>query len=445
MFELWQTDHLGKYCYIKARIGWRGLSASEYTESGPYLIAGKHVENGVIDWDTCDHISEIRYRESWEIALSEGDVILTKDGTIGRVARIDSLPGKATINGTMMLIRPGEGLDYRFLYHVLNGEEFKRLIEDKVSGSSIPHIFQRDMINLPISFPPIEHQVRLAQILDTLETAIRETEALIDKLKAVKLGLLHDLLTRGIDANGQLRPTQSEAPQLYKETPLGWIPREWEVAQLVSLLADFDPAMRSGPFGSALLKEELVEIGLPLLGIDNVHTERFIAEFRRCVTPEKFRQLSRYAVRPGDLMITIMGTVGRCCLVPDDLGLALSSKHTWTISLDQDRYSPFLAMLQVNYSPWVAQHFARDQQGGTMMAIRSETLRSLLLPVPAPEEQHAIEARLREVGNRIDAETAALGKMKLEKSGLMDDLLTGRVRVTPLLKSVQQATVQMGT
>jgi len=439
MSELWQTDHLGNYCYIKARIGWRGLSASEYTESGPYLIAGKHVENGVIDWDTCDHISEIRYRESWEIALSEGDVIITKDGTIGRVARIDSLPGKATINGTMMLIRPGEGLDYRFLYHVLNGEKFKRLIKDKVSGSSIPHIFQRDMINLPISFPPIEYQVWLAQILDTLETAIRETESLINKLKAVKLGLLQDLMTRGIDANGQLRPTHSEAPQLYKETQLGWIPREWEVAQLVSLLADFDPAMRSGPFGSALLKEELVEIGLPLLGIDNVHTERFIAEFKRCVTPEKFRQLSRYAVRPADLMITIMGTVGRCCLVPDDLGLALSSKHTWTISLDQNRYSPFLAMLQVNYSPWVAHHFARDQQGGTMMAIRSDTLRSLLLPVPAIEEQLAIEARMREIGNRIEAETAALEKMKLEKSGLMHDLLTGRVRVTPLLESMQQA------
>ena len=277
MSESWKKDRLGNYCYIKARIGWRGLSASEYTESGPYLIAGKHIEDGIIDWDACDHISEYRYRESWEIALSEGDVILTKDGTIGRVARVDSLPGKATINGTMMLVRPKREIDYRFLYHVLNGYKFKKLIEDKVSGSSIPHIFQRDMVTLPISFPPLQHQVQLAAVLDTLDVAIHETEAIIAKLKAVKQGLLHDLLTRGIEANGELRPQQAEAPHLYKESPLGWIPKEWEVKQLAEMLADVDPAMRSGPFGSALLKQELVEVGLPFLGIDNVHTERFIA------------------------------------------------------------------------------------------------------------------------------------------------------------------------
>lgn len=438
MSEPWQTDRLGKFCYIKARIGWRGLSASEYTESGSFLIAGKHIEKGIINWDACDHISEFRYRESSEIALAQGDVILTKDGTIGRVARIDSLPGKATINGTMMLVRPERGIDYRFLYHVLNGAEFKKLIDDKVSGSSIPHIFQRDMVTLPISFPPIEHQVKLAEILDTLDAAIQETEAIIAKLKAVKQGLLHDLLTRGIDANGELRPPQAEAPHLYKESPLGWIPKEWDVNQLTELLADVDPAMRSGPFGSALLKQELVEVGYPLLGIDNVHTERFVADYKRFVTPKKFAQLARYAVRPADLMITIMGTVGRCCLVPKDIGHALSSKHTWTITLDQDAYSPYLAMLQVNYSPWVLEHFARDQQGGTMAAIRSETLRSTRLPTPPREEQRLMEKCLRELSKRIDLEVDSLAKRQAEKSGLMDDLLTGRVRVTPLLVETAQ-------
>ena len=116
MSEFWRTEPLGKHCYIKARIGWRGLAASEYTDSGPFLIAGKHIESGCIDWDAADHISDFRYRESFEIALAEGDVILSKDGTIGRVARIDSLPGRATINGTMMLVRPEREINYRFLF-----------------------------------------------------------------------------------------------------------------------------------------------------------------------------------------------------------------------------------------------------------------------------------------------------------------------------------------
>lgn len=199
------------------------------------------------------------------------------------------------------------------------------------------------------------------------------------------------------------------------------------------LLAPVDPAMRSGPFGSALLKEELVSEGIPFLGIDNVFVERFDRNYKRFVTQGKFLQLRRYAVRPDDLMITIMGTVGRCCLVPEDVGDALSSKHTWTISLDQSKYSPYLAMLQVNYSDWVLRHFSKDQQGGTMSAIRSETIRSTMLPVPPRVEQDGIEAILTELSTRLREEQTMLDKLRLQKSGLMDDLLTGRTPVTALL------------
>ena len=182
------------------------------------------------------------------------------------------------------------------------------------------------------------------------------------------------------------------------------------------------------------MKDELVEEGVPFLGIDNVFVERFDRNFKRFVTPGKFLQLQRYAVRPDDLMITIMGTVGRCCLVPLDVGRALSSKHTWTISLDQAKYSPYLAMLQVNYSDWVLRHFSKDQQGGTMSAIRSETIRSTLLPVPPRDEQEAIAVILLELSRRLREEQTSFEKLRLQKSGLMDDLLTGRVPVTPLLE-----------
>ncbi|MBB2811634.1 UNVERIFIED_ORG: type I restriction enzyme S subunit [Rhizobium esperanzae] len=433
MCEERQSERLGRICYIKARIGWRGLSSSEYTEDGPFLIAGQHIKDGKIAWDKCDHISDKRYQESHEIMLRSGDVILTKDGTIGRVARVDELPGDATINGTMMLVRPLRRLDYRYLYHVLSGRSFQKLIEDKVSGSSIPHIFQRDMVELELDLPPIDHQFKIAEILDTLDEAIRGTEAVVAKLKSTKQGLLHDLLSRGIDVSGNLRPRYLDAPHLYKETPLGWLPIEWDVLEIQDLLAAVDPAMRSGPFGSALLKEELVSQGIPFLGIDNVHVERFDRDYKRFVTPEKFFDLRRYAVRPDDLMITIMGTVGRCCLVPKDIGDALSSKHTWAISLDSDKYSPYLAMLQVNYSDWVLRHFSKDQQGGTMSAIRSDTIRSTRLPVPPREEQTAIESIILELSERLEEEESILAKYRLQKSGLMNDLLTGRVSVTPLL------------
>jgi type I restriction enzyme S subunit len=111
----WQVEPLGRHAEIKARIGWRGLSSGEYTTDGPYLIAGQHITDGRVRWESCDHISDYRYEESKEIALRDGDIIITKDGTIGRVARIEQLPGKATLNGTMMLVRPKRTLDFRYL------------------------------------------------------------------------------------------------------------------------------------------------------------------------------------------------------------------------------------------------------------------------------------------------------------------------------------------
>ncbi len=401
-----------------------------------YLIANvKDMRAGAIDFGTCTRISPSAYRElqATGCTIKNGHVLLSKDGTVGRVV-VYKQDDEIGALSSICIIDPTDQLDAAFLGQALQSEGCVRQYENFMSGSALRRLVLRDIRSIQVPQPESAYQHAIAQVLDTLDTSIQETEAIIAKFKALKQGLLHDLLTRGIGANGDLRPTQAEGPHLYKPSPLGWIPNEWDSKQLSELLGDFDPAMRSGPFGSALLKQELVEAGLPLLGIDNVHTERFVADYTRFVTPRKFAQLVRYAVRPDDLMITIMGTVGRCCLVPEDVGQALSSKHTWTISLDQQAYSPYLAMLQVNYSPWVLRHFARDQQGGTMAAIRSETLRSTRLPVPPRNEQRLMEERLRELSNRIDLEVISLAKRQLTKAGLMDDLLTGRVRVTPLLK-----------
>ncbi|KQW57058.1 hypothetical protein ASC92_12400 [Variovorax sp. Root411] len=347
------------------------------------------------------------------------------------VGRSAIAPMAIAINQDVKALAPAREINSAYLLRLLQYAQPRA--EAAAVGSTVKGIRIQDYLSIPVPMAPAGDQPRIAEILHTLDTTIRQTEAIIEKLKQIKQGLLHDLLTRGIDANGELRPPQSEAPHFYKESVLGWIPKEWEVRHLAELLSSDDPAMRSGPFGSALLKSELVKNGLPLLGIDNVHVERFVTNFTRFVTEKKFNELSRYAVRPHDLMITIMGTVGRCCVVPEDVGRALSSKHTWTVTLDKAKYSPLLAMLQINYSPWILRQIAKDEQGGIMGAIRSETLRTLSLPTPPVDEQLEIEARMQAASNRIDIESTALRKLRLEKVGLMDDLLTGRVRAAPLL------------
>lgn len=328
----------------------------------------------------------------------------------------------------MTRLRHGDEFDVSYFFYAVKGWESH--LKGQTSGSGIPHVDKEVLGKLKIAKFPQAEQTKIAEILSTVDRAIEQTEALIAKQQRLKTGLMQDLLTRGIDQHGNLR---SEQTHPFKDSPLGRIPVEWEVKRIDELLANVDPPMRSGPFGSALLKEELVDAGIPLLGIDNVHTEKFVAQFSRFVDPKKAETLKRYYVRPRDIMITIMGTVGRCCVVPDQIGTALSSKHTWTISLDQEIYSSYLACLQINHAPWVLNHFAKDEQGGIMSSIKSDTLRSTLLPVPPMDELMAIEARMKSLTGDYEIKVDLLKKLRALKTALMQELLTGRKRVTTLL------------
>lgn len=434
MSDRWRTGNLGSYCYIKARIGWRGLSASEYTESGPYLIAGKHIERGVIDWQNCDHISDFRYRESFEIALALGDVILTKDGTIGRVARVDELPGTATINGTMMLVRSGEDIDYRFLYHFLNGSGFKKLIQDKISGSSIPHIFQRDMVNLPISFPSIEKQSALADVLDAVDVVIRETYEIIGKLRGVKQGLLHDLLTRGIDANGELRPPQSEASHLYQQSPLGLIPREWSASGLAKVAPRNRSVIRTGPFGSSLKGEHWRETGRPVVTIGSLGDGVFIKGELLYIDESTAKMLSDFELAPGDIVFSRVADVGRSVVVTESERGWIMSSNFMRISVDREMVRPKYLQMLLAASPIVRSQLRATVNSAGRDVANSSVLLGLQFPWPTIGEQERIIDATASVQTRLDGEEFQLQKLLSTKNGLMDDLLTGRVRVTSLLE-----------
>lgn len=140
------------------------------------------------------------------------------------------------------VVRGRDGVSHpAYLFHSLMSNHVTAQAVRNAIGSSYPALNDSDVRCLKIFLPSYGEQQRVSQVLDTLGTAIHETEAIIAKLKAVKQVLLHDLLTRGIDANGELRPPQAEAPHLYKESPLGWIPQEWAALPFGSRVAVIDP------------------------------------------------------------------------------------------------------------------------------------------------------------------------------------------------------------
>lgn len=422
----WPLLRIQDICIIVSR-----GTAPVYTDYGKVLAIGQRC---VREWGFM--INEARFHDqrymNRALRPEKGDVLLnsTGTGTIGRSC-VFHAHGDFLIDGHITLLRPDlKKLDGRWLNCILQSPEGQVHLETQCySGSTNQVELSRErLMATAISLPPLPEQHRIAEILDTIDEAIKKTEALIEKLKAMKQGLLHDLLTRGLDENGKLRDPKTH-PEQFKNSPMGSIPREWDTQRVESLLKNIEPSIRSGPFGSALLKSELKSEGVPLIGIDNVDVERFVAKFHRFVSRGKYEELKRYAIRPNDVMITIMGTVGRCCLAPTYIDEGISSKHVWTLTINNALYDPYLVCLQFNYAPWVLNHFKRHEQGGIMSAIRSETLRTALLPKPPRGEQKRISMILKGIGARIESEEAYNEKLKLQKKGLMHDLLTGKVRV----------------
>ena len=326
-------------------------------------------------------------------------------------------------------IKKADSWNYRYLHALLeklqSGIQFD--YQMKAHPSVIRELYRFGRV-------PIEEQRTIGEILDTLDTAIHETEAIITKLKAVKQGLLHDLLTRGIAANGELRPPQAEAPHLYQQSPLGWIPKEWEVAPLGELSA----SLVDGPFGSNLKTAHYVENpGVRVVRLQNILAGEYDDSERAFISERHAVSLARNRVTAGDALIASLGDasypVGRSCCYPADLPDAINKADCFRFRSGSRCRNEFV-MLSMNGTA-ARKQVSGYEQGVTMKRINLGNLRRVEIALPSVPEQEMIAVRFGTIQKQIDFTSLELEKLQFEKSGLMDDLLTGRVRVTPLLEA----------
>jgi len=374
-------------------------------------------------------------------AFEEGDVLVAKITPClenGKGAHARGLRNSIGFGSTEFhVLRAKQGVEPRFVFQITQSRRFRQAAERQMVGSAGQQRVQRQFFDefLVKDFSRGEQRA-IAQILDTLDTTIRKTEALIDKLKAVKQGLLHDLLTRGIDTNGQLRPPQSEAPQLYKESPLGWIPREW-VIHAVSDIARVTVG-HVGPI------EEHFSEGdgsVPLLSTTSIGEDGRLHGELRYVSASFDRTHGNSHLFPADLIVARHGKSGLTAVVPEEISAA-QSLNVVIVRASPMFISGFLAA-SLNHPP-TRSRLLGGQAGSVQPIVGTRAVAALEVAMPGREEQLAIWARNEALMTKIDLEVQYVESLRAIKQGLMDDLLTGRVRVTSLLESVQQATVPMG-
>lgn len=196
--EEWEMKKLGEVATLKARIGWQGLTTAEYKKSGDYfLVTGTEFKNGFIDWENCFYVEEERYKQDKNIQIKEHDVLVTKDGTIGKVALIKSIPKPATLNSGVFVIRPiNNSFNPEFFYYLLLSEVFLKFLSQLSAGSTINHLYQKDFVSFQFLIPKtIEEQKIIAQVLSDMDAEIEVLEKKLDKFRMIKQGMMQDLLT----------------------------------------------------------------------------------------------------------------------------------------------------------------------------------------------------------------------------------------------------------
>ena len=178
-------ENISESLYIKGRIGWKGLKKGEYLKTGDYrIINGSNISNGVIDWSNCGYITKQRYFESPEIMLKKGDILITKDGTIGKVAIVNKLEYPSTIASGLFILRNNvpEKWNTLFLYYYLQTNRFKEFIHSRTEGSVIPHLYQKDFENLEIPYISLTEQYKISSKLDLIQRKISLNRQINDNL-----------------------------------------------------------------------------------------------------------------------------------------------------------------------------------------------------------------------------------------------------------------------
>ncbi|MEO7298367.1 MAG: restriction endonuclease subunit S [Verrucomicrobiota bacterium] len=179
----WERKQLGELAELRGRIGWRGLTAKEYTKSGPFFLSVHSLNYGdYVDWRDAFHISEERYTESPEIMLQKDDVLICKDGAgIGKLGIVGELPDRTTINSSLLLIRSGKHILPKFLYHCLTSPYFQDIVQSRLNGATTPHLYQRDITEFPVVVPPLAEQQRIVGVLDEAFAGLATAQAHAEK------------------------------------------------------------------------------------------------------------------------------------------------------------------------------------------------------------------------------------------------------------------------
>ncbi|BAY29326.1 restriction modification system DNA specificity domain protein [Nostoc carneum NIES-2107] len=412
--EKWNLQPLGKVARIQGGYAFQSTCA---VETGIRWLKIANVGIGKIIWDTVSYLPHLFTDKFEDFVLYEGDVIMamTRPVINGKlkVAQLQQYDIPSLLNQRVGRLQVDRNLvNQQYLYMLLQSSWVAQAIEQLIFGTDPPNISSKQIESITIPIPPLDEQRKIAEILSSMDEAIASTQAVIDQTRKVKQGLLQQLLTRGI---GHTK---------FKESAIGKIPEQWTV-KLLQDLATIQTGLAKGK------KIQGDSLKLPYLRVANVQDGYLdLSEIK--MIEVALKDIDRYCLKPGDVLLTEGGDLdklGRGDIWRGQIEVCLHQNHIFAVRPNLNvLLSEFLAaQTGSNYGK---EYFLNcGKQTTNLASINSTQLKNFPVILPPIKEQKEIVEVLNSIRSNEVVAVHELESLERLKSGLMQDLLTGRVRV----------------
>jgi type I restriction enzyme S subunit len=462
--EGWKRVRFKDYVYFQEGPGLTSDLFEGKEEGIPFLNIRCIQENRILK-EKLQYIDEkIVGKHFRHFLLEENDLVVSSSGTLGRCIFIKKENLPLLLNTSIIRMRPlNHALDRMYLKYYIESEYFQKGIYRLSTGSAQSNYGPSHLKKIYIFLPPLPEQQKIAEILETVDNVIEKTDAIIEKYKRIKQGLMQDLLTRGIIENyelgimnygSELRKHESgimnnelgvgsheseignwelrdERKHKFKDSPLGKIPEEWEVVSLEEVA--LPNGIVRGPFGGMLKKEIFVSRGYKVYEQGNaIYKSVNLGHYS--IDAKKYKQMLRFAVKPKDFIISCSGTIGKIFMIPDNFKKGIINQALLKITIDNKKFNHKFFEYFFEWERFQDKIIDYTQGGAMPNLIGINEFKKVSFPKPPLPEQRRIASILSQVDEVIEKEQKYKEKLERIKWGLMEDLLTGRIRVNSLIE-----------
>ena len=392
----WEQRKLSDLCSMHARIGWQNLRTSEFLDQGQYLlITGTDFGNGSIRFNSCHFVKKERYDQDKNIQVKNGSILITKDGTLGKVAYVENLNKPATLNAGVFNVKTkGNDVDNKYLFQYLKAPFLMKYVDEKSTGGTIKHLNQSILVNFPVVLPGVEEQRKIGEFLSHIDSILTLHQRKYEKLLNIKKSMLEKMFPKEGEVVPEIR---------FKGFTGAWEQRKFSKLVLIE---------RGGSPRPIDIYITNKSNGINWVKIGDAPKEgRYITKTAEKIRPEGVNKSRE--VFPGDLILSNSMSFGK----PYIMGIRGCIHDGWLLIRDTNKiFDPIFLCYLLGTDQMLAQYKALAS-GSTVNNLNKELVGNTHISLPGKEEQHVIGEFLQ---------------------GL-DSLLTLHQRKLEMLKNVKQA------